>query len=397
MGETASAPTTTTRTRDVDCWPCRLTGGGVMLGVSGYLLYEIQQVRRNARTLPVSQYPRLHVGMMGAMSLEPKMALMRAALFRTTGASSVLECVANNAAKPVPGKGQLLVRNQFIGINFIDTYHRTGLYKVPLPYIPGREASGVVEAIGDGVKGFTVGDRVAYMAANCCAEYALATEDQTIVVPENVSMEEAAALLLQGATAMSLARLVYEVKKGDHVLIHAAAGGTGQLLVQVCKQYGAIVIGTTSSPEKAETAKKAGADHVLLYTQQDVPAEVMKITGGKGVQVVYDGIGKSTFDISLACLARLGTMASFGNASGKVADIDIMKLVPNAVKLMRPSLFQFIKDRSDFEFLVQPLMDLFNQGKLKIHIHKVYALDDIKSAHDDLEGGKTQGKLILRV
>ncbi|KAI8838832.1 hypothetical protein BJ741DRAFT_600713 [Chytriomyces cf. hyalinus JEL632] len=325
------------------------------------------------------------------------MALMRAALFRTTGASSVLECVANNAAKPVPGKGQLLVRNQFIGINFIDTYHRTGLYKVPLPYIPGREASGVVEAIGDGVKGFIVGDRVAYMAANCCAEYALATEDQTIVVPENVSMEEAAALLLQGATAMSLARLVYEVKKGDHVLIHAAAGGTGQLLVQVCKQYGAIVIGTTSSPEKAETAKKAGADHVLLYTQQDVPAEVMKITGGKGVQVVYDGIGKSTFDISLACLARLGTMASFGNASGKVADIDIMKLVPNAIKLMRPSLFQFIKDRSDFEFLVQPLMDLFNQGKLKIHIHKVYTLDDIKSAHDDLEGGKTQGKLILRV
>ncbi|KAJ3298034.1 hypothetical protein HDU79_000885 [Rhizoclosmatium sp. JEL0117] len=322
--------------------------------------------------------------------------MMRAALFRTTGPSSVLEYVTN-ATKPVPAAGQLLVKNQYIGINFIDTYHRTGLYKVPLPYIPGREASGVVEAIGDGVTGFNVGDRVAYMAANTCAEYALASKDQIIKVPANVSMEQAAALLLQGATAMSLVRLAYEVKKGDHVLIHAAAGGTGQLLVQIAKHYGAIVIGTTSSAEKAETAKKAGADHVILYTTQNVKEEVLKITNGKGVQVVYDGIGKSTFDISLSCLARLGTLASFGNASGKVDDVDIMKLVPNAVRLMRPSLFSFIKDRADFDFLVDPLVELFASGKLTLHVHKVYDLADIKSAHDDLESGKTQGKLILKV
>ncbi|KAI9336390.1 hypothetical protein BDR26DRAFT_912041 [Obelidium mucronatum] len=321
---------------------------------------------------------------------------MRAALFRSTGPSSVLEFVTN-AAKPTPAAGQLLVRNQFIGINFIDTYHRTGLYKVPLPYIPGREASGVVEAVGEGVSSFQVGDRVAYMNANTCAEYALASQEQTIKVPTNVSMEQAAALLLQGATAMSLTRLAYEVKKGDHVLIHAAAGGTGQMLVQICKHYGAVVIGTTSSPEKAETARKAGADHVILYTQQNVKDEVLKITSGKGVQVVYDGVGKSTFDISLGSLARLGTLASFGNASGKVDDVDIMKLVPNAVRLMRPSLFSFIKDKADFDFLVNPLLELFGAGKITIHIHKIYDLSDIKSAHDDLESGKTQGKLLLRV
>ncbi|KAJ3023497.1 UNVERIFIED_CONTAM: hypothetical protein HDU68_008596 [Siphonaria sp. JEL0065] len=324
------------------------------------------------------------------------MSVMRAALFRSTGPSSVLEYVTN-AVRPVPGAGQLLIKNQFIGINFIDTYHRTGLYKVPLPYIPGREASGIVEAVGDGVTAFKVGDRVAYMNANTCAEYALASQDQTIIVPPAVSMEQAAALLLQGATAMSLTRLVYEVKQGDHVLIHAAAGGTGQLLVQICKHYGAIVIGTTSSPEKAETAKKAGADHVILYTQQNVKDEVLKITNGKGVQVVYDGVGKSTFDVSLGSLARLGTLASFGNASGKVDDVDIMKLVPNAVRLMRPSLFTFIKDKADFDFLVNPLLDLYNASKITIHIHKIYDLSDIKSAHDDLESGKTQGKLVLRV
>ncbi|KAJ3069798.1 NADPH:quinone reductase [Podochytrium sp. JEL0797] len=310
--------------------------------------------------------------------------MMRAALFRTTGPSTVLECVTN-AAKPVPAAGQLLVKNHFIGVNFIDTYHRTGLYKVPLPYIPGREASGIVEALGDGVTGFSIGDRVAYLAGNTCAEYALATFDQTVKVPAKVSMEEAAALLLQGATAMSLTRLAYSVQKGDFVLIHAAAGGTGQMLVQICKEAGAMVIGTTSSNEKAETARKAGADHVVLYTQQNVKDEVMKITGGKGVQVVYDGIGKTTFDVSLSCLARLGTMASFGNASGKVADVDIMKLVPNAVRLMRPSLFSFIKDKADFDFLVNPLMDLYAAGKIKIQIHKVYELSDIKAAHDDLE------------
>ncbi|KAJ3393343.1 hypothetical protein HDU84_002138 [Entophlyctis sp. JEL0112] len=311
---------------------------------------------------------------------------MRAALFRTTGPSSVLEYVTN-AAKPSPTAGQLLVRNHFVGINFIDTYHRTGLYKVPLPFTPGREAAGVVEAIGAGVHGFAVGDRVAYMGPNTCAEYALASQDQIIRLPDDVPLDIAAALLLQGCTAMSLVKLAYEVKKGDYVLIHAAAGGTGQMLVQICKEYGAIVIGTTSSAAKAETVQRAGADHVILYTQQNVKEEVMKITNGRGVNVVYDGIGKSTFDVSLSCLGLLGTLASFGNASGKVDDVDIMKLVPNAVRLMRPSLFAFIKNREDFDFLAKPLMQLYAEGKIAIQIHEIYDLEDIKRAHDDLEDG----------
>ncbi|KAJ3026011.1 UNVERIFIED_CONTAM: hypothetical protein HDU68_006346 [Siphonaria sp. JEL0065] len=338
-----------------------------------------------------------------------------AALFRTQGDSSVLEYVTD-LEKPVAGPGtffvflsslleskkvavagQLLVKNHFIGVNFVDTYQRAGLYKVSLPYIPGGEASGVVEAVGEGVDSFKIGDRVAYLAPNAGSEYALANPDKAVKLPDSVSFEQGASLLTQGLTAAFLVRFIYEVKPGDTVLIHAAAGGTGQILVQLAKHYGATVIGTTSTAEKAKTVLKAGADHVILYKEQDVKAEVLKITNGKGVQVVYDGVGKSTFDISLSVLARLGTLASFGNASGKVENFDALKLVPNSVKVLRPSLGQFLQNKQEWDDLAVPLIELYTAGKIKLNIHKIYDLKDIKSAHDDIESGTTQGKLLLRV
>ncbi|KAJ3327315.1 NADPH:quinone reductase [Blyttiomyces sp. JEL0837] len=300
--------------------------------------------------------------------------VMRAVIIPKTGDIDVLQ--VSTVEKPIVSKGKLLVRNKFAGINFIDTYHRSGLYKVALPYIPGTEASGIVEAVGEDVTQFKVGDRVAYIAPNCQADYALAPER---------------------ATAMSLAKLVYEVKRGDRVLIHAAAGGTGRLLVQLCKHLGAFVIGTTSNAEKAVTAKAAGADEVILYTEKDIVTEVMRITNGKGVHVVYDGVGKSTFDASLACLCRLGSMVSFGNASGKVVDIDIMKLVPRCVKVMRPQLFEFIKTKEEFDALVDPFMNLLKTGEANLLIHKIYDLSEIRQAQEDLTGRKTEGKLLLRL
>ncbi|KAJ3118567.1 NADPH:quinone reductase [Phlyctochytrium bullatum] len=329
-----------------------------------------------------------------SMTTQP--STMHAVLYPTTGDPSIIVW-GPTPSPPAPGPNQLLIRNKFVGVNFIDTYHRSGLYKVAHPFIPGREASGVVEAVGEGVKGFKVGDRVAYATAGCAAELTLANADFAIGLPEKLGFEEGAALLLQGLTVMSLVKMAYEVKKGDYVLVHAAAGGTGLLLTQVCKHLGAYVIGTTSTPEKAALARSHGCDDVILYTSTDVPTEVKRITGGAGVHVVYDGVGKTTFDASLASLRRLGTLASFGNASGKVADVDIMKLVPRAVRLMRPSLFELMKDKADFEFLVTPLLELVEKGELKLHIHKVYDIKDTAEAHRDLEGRKTTGKLLLKL
>ncbi|KAJ1558032.1 hypothetical protein HK405_014558, partial [Cladochytrium tenue] len=248
-----------------------------------------------------------------------------------------------------------------------------------------REGSGFVEEVGEGVTGFKKGDRVAYMTAHTYAEYVSVTAAEAVQLPDELSLEQGAAMMIQGSTALTLVRGAYEVKPGDFVLVHAAAGGTGRLLVQLCKHFGAFVIGTTSSAEKAAVAKAAGADEVVIYTEKDIVEEVKRITGGKGVHAVFDGVGRSTFDASLACLRRLGTLASFGNASGKVADVDIMKLVPRAVKLMRPSLFEFLKSREDFETFVYPVVDLVKKKVLKIEIFKVYDLKDAATAQTDLQ------------
>ncbi|KAJ3045336.1 NADPH:quinone reductase [Rhizophlyctis rosea] len=319
----------------------------------------------------------------------------RAVQIQKQGGVEVLEVV--DLPKPKVSPGKVLVKNEFVGVNFIDTYQRSGLYKVPLPYILGREASGVIEAVGEGVTEYAVGDRVAYLGGDSYAEYTDVDTKNLIKILPNVSFEVGASLFLQGLTAVSLLRIAYEVKKGDYVLIHAAAGGTGALLVQLAKHYGAFVIGTTSTEEKARTAKAAGADEVILYTKQDVVEEVKRITNGQGVHAVYDGIGKSTFDISLASVRRLGSLLSFGNASGKPEPLDILRLTPRGVRLQRPSLFELITTKEEFHTYATELLDLYSKGALTIKIHKIYSLDKAADAHLDIESGKTQGKLLLKV
>ncbi|KAJ3036959.1 NADPH:quinone reductase [Rhizophlyctis rosea] len=311
------------------------------------------------------------------------------------GGVDVLEVVDLPVPKVSPGK--ILIKNHFIGTNFIDTYQRSGLYKVPLPYILGREASGVIEAVGEGVTDFAVGDRVGYLHGSTYATYTDADIAQVVKLPDTVSFEAGASLFLQGLTALSLIRVAYEIKKDDYVLIHAAAGGTGALLVQLAKHYGAHVIGTTSTEEKAATAQSHGADDVILYTKQDVVEEVKRITGGKGVHAVFDGIGKATFDVSLDSLRKLGYFLSFGNASGKIDDVDVFKLVPRAIRLSRPSLFELITGREEFEKYANELLDLYTSKKIDFQIHKIYPLENAGDAHVDIESGKTQGKLLLKV
>ncbi|KAI9206153.1 uncharacterized protein BJ171DRAFT_580228 [Polychytrium aggregatum] len=317
----------------------------------------------------------------------------QAVQFDQVGGPEVLKLVT--IEKPAVTPGRVLIRNHFIGVNFIDTYHRGGLYKVQLPYIPGREASGVVEAVGDGVEGLKVGDRVAYFDPHTYAEYTLTSPAEVLVIPDDIGFHDAAGLLLQGLTALSLVRIAYEVKQGDIVLVHAAAGGTGRLIVALAKHYGATVIGTVSTPEKAEVARKAGADHIIFYKEQDIVAEVKRITNGEGVHAVFDGVGKTTFDASLASLRNLGFFLSFGNASGKIDDVDIFKLGPKSIRLMRPSLFSLIPAK-DFKKYAPELLELYRQKAFDIYVSKIYPLKDAAQAHTDLAGGVTVGKLLLQ-
>ncbi|KAK9767002.1 hypothetical protein K7432_003514 [Basidiobolus ranarum] len=319
---------------------------------------------------------------------------MKAIQIQKTGGVEVLNYT--DVSIPKPSKNELLVKNHAIGVNYIDTYHRTGLYTLPLPLILGREGAGIVEAVGEQVTDFKVGDRVAYVAAGSYAEYGLSQEDKTAKLPESVDYDVGAASLLQGLTALSLAKESYKVKPDDWILVHAAAGGVGLLFTQLCKHFGANVIGTTSTPEKAEIARKAGADHVINYTKDDVVAEVKKITDGKGVHAVFDGVGKQTFDISLASLRRCGTLVSYGNASGKVDNFDISRLSVGNYKLLRPTLFNYIVTKEEFQPLVDELFDLIGNKKLNIKIFQTYPLKDAAQAHQDLEGRKTTGKLILK-
>eukprot|EP00842_Homolaphlyctis_polyrhiza_P002414 jgi/Hompol1/3173/HPOL_003147-RA len=320
---------------------------------------------------------------------------MRGVRFAQTGAADVL-AVVSDLLKPAPAAGQVLVRNAFAGVNFIDTYHRSGLYKVPLPYTPGREASGFVEAIGEGVQEYKVGDRVIHASPNCYAEFSVVSTDNVVHLPEEISLEVGASLLLQGLTGMALTRIAHKVLPTETVLIYAAAGGTGQMLVQLCRQIGATVIGVTSTPDKAKLAFEAGADHVITYSTEDIVSRVMDITQGQGVHAVFDGVGKSTFDTSLACLRRLGSMLSFGNASGTVEPVNIMKLAPKQIRLMRPSLFGLVTTREEFQPLAQELVQLAKEGKVKV-TYQVLDLADAVKAHQQLESGKTLGKLILKI
>ncbi len=302
-----------------------------------------------------------------------------------------------NVAKPEPSNGEARVKIEAIGINFIDVYQRIGLYKPPLPFTAGQEAAGVVDAVGAGVTEVKVGDHVAYTSVQgSYAEYANVPAWRLLQVPKGVSVQQAAGALLQGLTAHYLACSTYPIQRGDTVLVHAAAGGLGLLLVQVAKLRGARVIGTVSTEEKARAAKQAGADDVILYTQQDFEAEVKRITDGKGVNAVYDSVGKTTFDKSLNCLKRRGYLVLCGQSSGAVPPFDPQILnAKGSLFLTRPTLAHYTADRAELLSRSNDLFQWMRDGKVSVRIDKTFSLDNAADAHRYLESRQVIGKLLL--
>ncbi len=302
-----------------------------------------------------------------------------------------------NIDMPGVGESEVLVKIAASGINYIDTYQRSGLYQIPLPATLGLEAAGTVEEVGSAVSGFKAGDRVAYTSVpGAYADYAAVPEDKLVALPDSVTFEQGAAAMLQGCTAHYLCKSTYLVKAGDRCLIHAAAGGVGLLLIQMVKNAGGFVIGTVSTEEKAELAKAAGADEVVLYSEQNFEAEVKRITDGAGVNVVYDSVGKSTFEKSIDCLAKLGYMVLYGNASGPVTEFNPATLGPKgSLFLTRPTLFDYTADRESLDWRSGDVFNWVADGSLKLRIEHFYPLADAQQAHIDLEGRKTTGKVIL--
>jgi NADPH2:quinone reductase len=303
------------------------------------------------------------------------------------------------AELPVPeaAAGQVVVKVEAAGVNFIDVYQRNGLYPVQLPYVLGMEGSGTVSEVGSGAGTLAVGDRVAWAAGpGTYAEYVAVPSDKLVEVPEAIGFPEAAAAMLQGMTAQYLALDTYPIKKGDTVLIHAAAGGVGQLLVQVAKRRGARVLATVSTEHKAELARKAGADEVILYTQTDFVEEVRRMTGGIGVNAVYDSVGRTTFLKSLDCLSRRGMLVSFGQSSGKIQPIEPAILgAKGSLYLTRPSVFHYIADRESLERRASEVLGWIAEGELVLHIGEKLPLADAADAHRRLEARKTTGKVLL--
>ena len=296
-----------------------------------------------------------------------------------------------------PGPGQVLVRNTAVGLNFVDVYHRIGMYPNALPFTPGLEGAGVVEAVGPKVKEFKVGDHVAYaQPIGSYAEMCLRPVDRLVKIPAGIDDKVAAAIMLKGMTAWYLIRRTYKVKKGDTILVHAAAGGVGQILCQWAKYLGATVIGTVGSDDKAALAKKVGCKHVIVTSKEKFPERVKTITKGKGVPVVYDGVGKDTFMDSLDCLAPLGMMVSFGNASGAVTQFNPGVLAQKgSLFLTRPTLLTYTATREDLVKAARDLFAVVKNKAVKISINQTYPLRDAAQAHSDLEARKTTGSTIL--
>jgi NADPH2:quinone reductase len=318
---------------------------------------------------------------------------MLAIQFASTGGPEVLEAV--EVEVPAPAAGQILVRHQAVGLNYIDTYHRSGLYPLKLPSGIGLEAAGVVEAIGDGVTRFQVGDRVAYNGTiGAYAEAAVVPAERAVKVPDDVSLETAAAAMLKGMTAEFLVRRCFHVKPGE-VLIHAAAGGVGQILVQWCKALGATVIATAGGEAKVALARGLGADHLIDYDHEDVAAKVGEITGGKGVAVVYDGVGKDTWDASLKSLAKRGVLVTFGNASGPVPPFAPLELGAKSAFVTRPRLFDYIATTEELDESAAALFAVLGSGAVKIDIGQTFPLAEARAAHEALEGRKTTGATLL--
>jgi NADPH2:quinone reductase len=320
---------------------------------------------------------------------------MKAVRVHKYGGPEVL--VLDDIHIPEPKAGEARVKIEAIGVNFIDIYQRTGLYPLQTPFTSGSEAAGVVDAVGEGVTEVRKGDRVAYaMVPGSYAEYAIVPAWRLATVPANIEAKSAAAIMLQGMTAHYLTHSTYPLKQGETALVHAAAGGVGLLLAQIAKMRGAKVIGTVSTEAKAALAKQAGADDVILYTQTDFLSEVKKLTDGRGVHVVYDSVGATTFDKSLDCLRPRGYLVLFGQSSGPVPPFDPGKLAgKGSLFLTRPSLAHYTLDRAE---LLQRSGDLFNwiaSDKLKLRVESVFPMVDAAEAHRQLEGRKTTGKVVL--
>jgi NADPH2:quinone reductase len=320
---------------------------------------------------------------------------MKAIQVHQTGGPEVLQLA--ELPIPEPGPGQVLIRIEATGVNFIEIYFRKGTYKASLPLIPGSEAAGTIEELGPGVTGFKAGDAVASVSVlGSYAEYALVAAASLVKIPAGLSMEQAAAAMLQGMTAHYLAHSTYTLKAGDTALIHAAAGGVGLLLTQMASRIGAHVIATTSTAEKAELAREAGAAEVILYAEQDFAPEVKRLTNGKGVDVVYDSVGKATFEGSLNCLRARGLLALFGASSGPVPPFDLIQLSgKGSLYVTRPTLWHYIGNRAELEWRAGDVLKAAASGELKLRTEFLYPLAEAAQAQRDLEARKTTGKLLL--
>lgn len=320
---------------------------------------------------------------------------MKAIRIHENGGPEVLRY--EDAPDPTPRPNEALVKIEAVGVNFIDIYFRTGLYKTDLPFTNGQEAAGVVESVGSEVTDFKPGDRVAYCGVQgSYAERAAVPAAKLVKLPDNVDTRTAAAVMLQGMTAHYLTHSTYPLEAGETCLIHASAGGVGLLMVQVAKMIGATVIGTCSTAEKAALAREAGADHVILYGEQDFEAEVKKITEGRGVDVAYDSVGKATWEGSMNSLRPRGMLVVFGNASGPVPPIDPLELTKRgSLFLTRPSLFAYIASREDLLERAGDVLRWVGNGNIKVRVGKEYPLAEAAQAQIDLAGRKTTGKLLL--
>jgi NADPH2:quinone reductase len=321
------------------------------------------------------------------------MSTMKAIRVSHTGGTEVLQYV--EIETPQPGSGEALVRMEAIGVNFIDVYHRTGLYKLPLPFTPGSEGAGVVDAIGDGVDVVKVGDRVAFAGVRgAYAEYAIAPADMLVPLPDSIDAKTASAAMLQGMTAQYLATSVHAIARGENVLIHAAAGGVGALLVQIAKMRGARVFGTASA-KHLDIAREAGCDVVIDYTKDDFESIVMAETDGKGCAAVYDSVGRTTFDKSVDCCGLRATLALFGQSSGTVPAFEPSRLAKNGVFLTRPSLGHYTATREELLGRARDVFAWIASGALKLRIDREVPLRDVAEAHRALEARETTGKVLL--
>ena len=312
-----------------------------------------------------------------------------------TGGPEVLQIA--EIPVPQPGAGQVLVRIRFSGVNFIDTYLREGRYPAPMPFVPGQEAAGTVELVGDGVTGFAAGDRVAWTGTNgTYAEFALAPAADLLHIPAATSFEQAAAALTQGLTAHYLAYSTYPIQPEDTVLVHAGAGGVGLLLTQVAKRLGARVLTTVSTEEKADLSRGAGADRVILYMQDSFVDAVREETGGLGVPVVYDSVGKTTFEDSLKCLRSRGLLALYGASSGAVPPFDLIRLsTAGSLFVTRPTLKHYLRTRAELEERAHAIFTWMAAGQLRVRVGSRYALGEAQQAHRDLQARRTTGKVLL--